>query len=308
MSKKDKVIETVFAQAQPFYSSTITSLSGTSVALVSNTLNGLISEGKLTSRKEGKKLVYTVIDGYTNTETTITREPICTVEERFEYIRGIVRMVIDGVNPSAMITGRAGVGKTHLVRDELEKAGLKKDRDYLFVTGHSLGFGLYKLLHDHRDCFVVFDDCDSALKDPKAIGVLKGALDSYDERRVSWFTDKTNNKDDIDPFFDFEGRCIFISNMYADQIDDALCSRSFCMDLHMSNDEVTEHMSNLLDKIETDVPLNIKKEVLEFISPISTSFKAYGLRTLIQSIRIRTGYTGSGDWKTMIKTMAQGMK
>ena len=304
MSKKQHVIETVFKQSSPFYSTTIASLSGASPALISNTINELLDQGKISSHKEGKKNVYQLTDGSHNVQTTIIQEPICTMEEKFEYIRQVVRMVINGVNPSALIVGRSGVGKTFLVRDELKKAGLKADEDYLFVSGHSSPFGLYKLLHDHRDQFIILDDCDSCFKEPKSVNILKGALDSYDVRRVSWFSEKTDNKEDIEPFFDFEGRIIFISNYYADRIDEAVRSRSFCMDLHMTNPEVTEHMRNIVKDLETDVPMSIKHEVLDYIDSISDCFDAYGIRTLLQAIRIRVGVDDSNDWKKMVQIIA----
>ncbi len=304
MSKKQEVIDTIFQQSTPFYSSTIMSLSGASPALISNTINALLTEGKLSSRKEGKKLVYTLLDNNTNTQMSIVQEPICSVAEKFDYIREVVRMVINGVNPSALITGRSGVGKTYMVQDELKRAGLKKDEDYLFVSGHSSAFGLYKLLHDNRDHFIVLDDCDSCFSDAKSVNILKAALDSYDVRRVSWISDRTNDNEDIDPYFDFEGRIIFISNLYASRIDDAICSRAFCMDLRMTNAEVTEHMQNLINDIEPGISLEIKQEVLDFISSIASNFKAYGLRTFIQSIRIRSGIDKNSDWRTMIKVLS----
>lgn len=303
MSKKQRVIDTVYQQDNPFYASTITSLSGSSVALVCNTLNELIAQGKISSRKEGKKLLYTLTDSINNTQMNIVTEPICSMAEKFEYIRDVVRMVINGVNPSAMIVGRSGVGKTYLVRDELTKKGLIKDKDYLFVSGHSSAFGLYKLLHDNREHFIVFDDADSIFRDLKSINILKAALDSYDVRRVSWFSEKTDDKEDIEPYFDFEGRILFISNLYANRIDEAVRSRCFCMNLHMTNSEVTEHMKNLINDIEKNVPLDIKLEVLNYIDSISDCFETYGLRSLIQAIRIRCGANQENDWRKMVKVI-----
>ena len=301
MSKKQNVIDIVYGQSAPFYASTITSLSGSSVALVSNTLNELIDQGKISTRKEGKKNLYTLTDGANNIQMNITTEPICSVAEKFDYIRDVVHMVIKGVNPSAMIVGRSGVGKTYLVRDELTKAGLQKDKDYLFVSGHSSAFGLYKLLHDNREHFIVMDDCDSIFRDAKSVNILKAALDSYDVRRVSWFSEKTDDKEDIEPYFDFEGRILFVSNLYAERIDEAVRSRCFCMDLHMTNSEVTEHMRNLVKDIEKDVPLDIKLEVLDYINSISDCFETYGLRSLMQAIRIRCGASRENDWRKMVK-------
>lgn len=304
MSKTQKVIDTVLQQSSPFYSSDIMSLSGTSVALVSNTLNRLLDEGKISSRKDGKKIVYTLVDGVNNTQMSIIKEPICTVAERFEYIKNVVQMVINKNNPSALITGRPAVGKTFLVKSVLKKEGLEEDKDYLFVSGYSTAFGLYKLLYDNRENFIILDDCDAVFTDLKAVNLLKAALDSYDVRRVSWFSEKTDNKEDIEPYFDFAGRIIFISNLHADRINEAVRSRSFCVNLSMTNSEVTEHMRNIIHNIETKVDLEIRHEVLDYISTISECFLTYGLRTLIQSIRIRVGADKRNDWKKMIKLIA----
>ena len=307
MNKKQRVLDTVYQQSNPFYTSTITSLSGTSVALVCSTLNELQEQGKISTRKEGKKNVYTLIDEPNNIEMNITTEPLCTVAEKFNFIRDVVRMVINGVNPSALIVGKSGVGKTYLVRDELTKAGLEKDTDYLFVSGHSSAFGLYKLLHDHRENLIVMDDVDSIFRDVKSVNILKAALDSYNIRRVSWFSEKTGDKDDIEPYFDFEGRIIFISNLYADQIDEAVRSRSFCMNLRLTNAEVTDHLRNMIKFIEPGVDIDIKTEVLDYIDTISDSFEVYGIRTLIQGIRIYIGANG-GNWKKMIQIITSNSR
>ena len=292
-------------QAAPFHTSTITSLSGSSVALVCSTLNELIDAGKIYTQKDGRKMLYTLVDNNTNTQVNITTEQICTVAERFSYIREAVEMVISGINTSALITGRSGVGKTYLVREVLQQASLKKDEDYILVSGYSSAFGLYKLLYENSDRFIVFDDCDSAFSDPKSISLLKAALDNYNVRRVSWFSEKTDNKEDIEPYFDFTGRIVFISNLYAERIDEAIRSRSFCMNLRMTNAEVTEHMRNLIKVIEPSIAIEIKEEVLNYIDTISSCFEVYGLRTFIQACRIRTGISSSSDWRKMVKTVTR---
>ena len=66
MAKKTDVIQSVFAQTTPFYSTTIQSLSGGSTALISNTLNELLDAGKISAKKDGKKIVYALTDGVNN--------------------------------------------------------------------------------------------------------------------------------------------------------------------------------------------------------------------------------------------------
>ena len=309
MSKKQAILDAVYAQHSPFYSSTILSLSGSSTAMVSNTLNELLSQGVISCSRDGKRMVYILTSSpkqeVLNIEgRKVIEEHSCSIQEKFDYIREIVRMVIGGVNSSALITGRPGVGKTHLVKEELCRAGLEKDTDFLFFSGYTSSFGLYKLLHDHRDQFLVLDDFDSCFKDQKSVSILKAALDSYDTRRVDWVSDRTERSEDIESSFEFTGKIIFISNIYASRIDEAICSRSLCIDLRLTNDEVTEHMGNLINLIEPKVSVELKREVLDFISSISNCFNAYGLRTFMQAIRIRVGAGPNTDWRKMIKLLS----
>jgi replication-associated recombination protein RarA len=305
MSKTQEVIKAVFQQAQPFYSSTIMSLSGSSVALVSNTLNELKDAGKIVARKEGKKLVYSLTDAPHNQKMSVTVEPMCSMAEKFQYIRDLVNMVITGVQPSVLITGQPGVGKTFLVKEQLAKMGKRENHDYLMVSGYATPFGLFKTLHDNRDALLVMDDIDSVFDKDASVNVLKAALDSYDTRRVSWISEKAEQQDLESPF-DFTGRIIFISNRFADRIDAAIRSRGFCFDLRMTNSEISEHMGNILQQVEPQVELHLKQETLEYLTSIEDQFVNYNLRTLIQAIRIRKFCVSTDkNWKQMIHVLTQ---
>lgn len=304
MSKKQEVVDSIFQQSGPFYSTTIASLSGASPALISNTINSLLSEGKITSQREGKKLIYALTDGANNTQMTVTTEPICSVAERFDHIRNLVDMVIKGIQPSVVITGQPGIGKSFIVREQLKAAGLKFDTDYLQVNGHSSPFSLYKLLHDHRESTIVFDDSDSVFDYPISVNILKAALDSYDRRWVSWYSSVAEQQD-LDPSFEFTGKIIFISNRFIERIDPAIRSRAFCFNLKMTNSEISEHMGNIVKDIETGIHINLRREALDYLKTIQDQFTNYSLRVLIQAIRIRAYCAGTDkDWKQMIKVLA----
>lgn len=312
MSVREEVRGVILRQIEAFSAAKIGGMTGASPAVVNGVLNELIDSGVLELQRVGRRYIYTIkqvsvaiherLPG--GAPQKLYTDPAYTVAERFECIRNVVRMVVDKVNPSALIVGRPGVGKTFLVRDELIKANLNEGEDYVFISGHTSALGLYKALYNNNDKLVVLDDCDSAFSDAKSINILKAALDSYDIRRISWISERTSNKDDIEPDFDFTGQVIFISNLYSNQIDSAICSRAFCMDLYMTDDEVTEHMKNLLPALEPHTPLQEKQEVLDFICTIPQCFTSYGIRTLIQAIRIRKASSSSLDWKKRIRIIA----
>lgn len=298
MNNKDILTKSILSQNSKFTVSDIAIETGISNPYVNQTVNNLMHQGLIAKHGKGKPQYWKVIGA--NKEAA----PKMNVATKFEYIRNLVDMVISGVQPSVMITGQPGIGKSYLVKTQLNNADLVFNEDYLHVSGHSSPFGLYKALHDNRDSMIVFDDCDSVLKDDVCCNILKAALDSYDTRWVSWYSNKAE-QEGLDKCFEFTGRIIFISNMFADKIDQAVRSRSFCFDLQMNNTEISDHMANILAYIEPNISLGLKEETLDYLRTIADRFNQYSLRTLIQAIRIRKYADGSNkDWKNMIEVLA----
>lgn len=109
-------------------------------------------------------------------------------------LKDLINMVIDGTQPSLVVSGGAGQGKTHTVRQLIKERGLSRGNDWEMVKGQSSPFGLYSTLFLNKKGLIVFDDTDSIWKDPTAVNILKAALDSSDERDISW-----NSKQTYDP-------------------------------------------------------------------------------------------------------------
>jgi hypothetical protein len=157
------------------------------------------------------------------------------INKRFEFVQQMVTMVGKKTIASAIITGQGGLGKTHTVLKSLKAQGLidttdlaafeegykfNSSKSYRVVKGYSTAKGLYRTLFEGNGQVLVFDDCDSVLKDPVALNLLKGALDSYGERWISWNADMKD--EDLPRSFKFTGSIVFISNMDADRIDQAV--------------------------------------------------------------------------------------
>ena len=227
------------------------------------------------------------------------------VSERFEYIEDLVHMVAKKIQPSILLTGTSGVGKSYLVKKTLESAGLEDGVDFFVIKGQASPLGLYQLLHDKRDALLIFDDCDSVFKDDKSANLLKAALDSYDKRYIHWHSNKAEQLQ-LESHFEFTGQVIFISNYSANRIDDAIRSRAFCYNLHLTPNEVHEYMSDILPNICPEVNIDIKKEVLNYLGQFKHTWSNYNLRTLIQAIRIRLGVRPDKDWKVMIQVLSNG--
>lgn len=234
------------------------------------------------------------------------------INKRFDFTADLVSMVAKGQTASCVITGEGGLGKSFTVIQALRKAGLidmsEKEpgqtaaprSTYRVVKGFSTAKGLYRILYENRNSIIVLDDCDSVLKDSDALNLLKGALDSFDKRTISW---NTSRVDDLPRFFQFKGGIVFISNIAQDKIDQAIRSRSMNVDLSMSTDQKIERMETLigLDSFQPDLPKQAKVDALNLIKDLKTQAREISLRTLIMVSRIRN--TGKADWKDLGRYM-----
>jgi len=237
------------------------------------------------------------------------------INQRFEFVEQLVKMVADGVQPSAVITGEGGLGKTYTVTKTLESKGYTDISDlaefqvgsvvsmrkcFRMVKGFSTAKGLYRTLFENNKSIVVFDDCDAILKDPVALNLLKGALDSYGKRIISWNADFKD--EDLPKSFNFEGRVIFISNMTEDKIDQAIRSRSMMIDLTMSLDQKIDRMETIAQSAEflPEYSKTIKSDALALIREIKDDVKEISLRTLIAVSKVRAS---NSNWKDLATYM-----
>lgn len=240
------------------------------------------------------------------------------INERFQFVTDLVTMLADKQIPSVVISGEGGLGKTFTVMKTLKDKGLKDVRDfpaeeegededmeyadvkigdYTFVKGFSTSKGLYRTLYNNRNKIVVFDDCDSILKFADALMLLKGALDSYDERWISWNAEMSAN-DDLPKCFKFTGQVIFITNTPIMKIDQAIRSRSMCVDLAMTDTQKIERMAHIIheDDFMPEFDMSIKEEALAFLAKFASKAKEISLRTLISVVKIRNR---GANWKNL---------
>ena len=237
------------------------------------------------------------------------------INERFKFVEQLISMVATGVQPSAVITGEGGLGKTYTVTKTLEKAGFKDISDladfqvgsivnmrkcFTFVKGYSTPKGLYRTLFENNKGIVVFDDCDAVLKDPISLNLLKSALDSYGKRIISWNAEMRD--EDLPRSFNFEGRVIFISNLDEGKIDQAIRSRSMMIDLAMTSDQKIERMETIAQAEEfmPEYDKSIVADAIALIRELKDECKEISLRTLISVSKIRAA---NAEWKDLATYM-----
>lgn len=173
------------------------------------------------------------------------------IKERFEILDEMSKACIAGDIRAMIVTGPPGVGKSHGVTTQMEKASLfpklaGQRLRFEIVKGTMSAIGLFALLYKYSDAknVLVFDDCD-IWEDQDAVNILKGALDSGKTRRISYNKDsRLLREEGVPNTFDFHGSIIFITNKTFDNKKatkiqphlDALQSRSHFIDLTINTE------------------------------------------------------------------------
>lgn len=235
-----------------------------------------------------------------------------TINQRFGFVSDMVMMLARGDQASVVVTGPGGLGKSFTVTKALADIGmtdvslvddfavgstLNSKKSFRVIKGYSTPKGLYRTLYENREGVIVFDDCDSVLKDPTSLNLLKGALDSYSRRIISWRADMRD--EELPTSFEFKGRVVFISNLASTQIDQAIITRSMAVDLTMTNDQKIERMRHLLDSGEfmPEFDKVHKVDAMNLIDSLKDSVKELSLRTLIQVTKIRK--SAGSNWRNL---------
>jgi len=205
------------------------------------------------------------------------------IDEVFEDYENDVHDVIDGDHKFALAYGTGGVGKTFTVTQLLRKKGLKKfneeeaagsrdatdedfegepvkdeyQYDYMVVSGKISPSRVYAEMYKHRDKLLIFDDCDTFLIMPEVQGFLKAGLGTGIEDEISNMTgaaiyvnpgEKSSGR--IPNVFRFTGRVIAITNLRAQDLDQAVRSRALISNLSLTPDETMSRLSKIKDSIK----------------------------------------------------------
>jgi len=272
-----------------------------------------VINGKTVKRTKKEHMDYVVRKAQESTsDAVVAQESRFSINERFGFVSDMVTMLANGAQASVVVTGPGGLGKSFTVNQTLTANGfkdvstledfavgavIKTNKAFRVIKGYSTPKGLYRTLYENRDGVIVFDDCDSVLKDPVSLNLLKGALDSYSRRIISWRADIKD--EDLPTTFEFKGRIVFISNLASTQIDQAIITRSMAVDLSMTRKQKIERMRHLLNSGEfmPEFDKVTKNDAMSLIDKLQDKVKELSLRTLIQVTKIRK--SAGSNWANL---------
>lgn len=232
-------------------------------------------------------------------EAIETDEQIETrIKARIEVFDTLVDDVIEGEIRGIIVSGPPGMGKSFPVEEKLKH--IESSR---IIKGHASAKGLYEMLFQYKDegSVIVLDDADSIFGDEKALNLLKSALDTTEERVLSWVTGSpfgaaTNDDEkDIPGSFVFEGSIIFITNLDFDSMIakgnriakhlEAIMSRTPYIDLQIKSRrdcliriKQVVRETKMLNHLTNDQ----KNDVLKFIEDNIKELREISLRTALK--------------------------
>lgn len=249
----------------------------------------------------------------------------------FGKMRDLTKVVSRGFRNSLIIYGGPGTGKTFVVTQTIKEEGLKKNQDWFLIKGKITTSSLYQTLFMHRKgSLLLFDDTDSVWGDSDSANILKAALDSYDERVISWVSPRTTNvslmtddqkeeyNDTIDSKlqadaeakiklpseFVYEGKIIFISNLPYEKFDEAVLTRSAKIDMTITQEQMFMRMKSILPHLGSkDVPVDAKEEILDYLKNVSRSgiLTGVSMRTYVAAEDLYR--SGLPNWKDLLSNV-----
>lgn len=217
--------------------------------------------------------------------------------ERFAALELMTESAVTGEVRAVVVSGPAGLGKSHGVSKILEQ----HNPYHTIVRGYVRPTGLYKTLYEYRHpgSVVVFDDADSIFSDDVSLNLLKAACDTTKKRVLSWLTESKMEDEDGERLprnFEFEGTVIFITNYDFDDMVErgnklaphfsALISRSMYLDMAMKTKK--DYLVRIKQVIEggmlrdRNMTKTDENQIVDFIEKNQDKLRELSLRMVVK--------------------------
>jgi len=228
----------------------------------------------------------------------------------YANLQNFIKYVALGKAPAVIICGPPGTSKTYIVRRTFYFEGLKPGSDYRIEKGGGLSVSsVYDLLFENRNRILILDDFDTPLRNEDTVNMLKAITDSYDKRILSisrekrMSSGKNQESSETPSKFEYKGKLIIIINLKKFEIDRALLSRAPAFEVSFNNKEIVEAIQSMLEYINPNVSIEIKKEVLDYILLLYQKNPNIQIdfRSFKNSVDARIG--NPLYWKEMIQTI-----
>lgn len=181
-------------------------------------------------------------------------------------------------------------------------------KKYLYVKGTATPKTIYGYGYLCGKSLLMFDDTDSALTGNP--NLMKAMLENNRSRKVDWGTSadlfEDGEKSLIPGNYMYEGKVIFVTNKYLNEIDSAIMSRSMAVEIKFTADEVLDIIKSILPELvdeinkefNTKVTLKEVTLVYDYCVEIKEDYDKLDIRTFQQ--QVIEYKLGDPDWKRSV--------
>jgi hypothetical protein len=231
------------------------------------------------------------------------------LNERYNGVETYIKGMANGDVRSLIVNGPPGVGKTHSVKNYLEKY---VSGNYKLMNSHCTLLSLYAKLYDFKDTgkVLVLDDIDSIFSKVEGLNILKAAMDTTTQREIHWDSPThLLNTMGVPKSFEYNGSVVLISNLGFGGGNGklvahlaALKDRSYCAHIAETGDDslFKQVCFMVLERnlfTELGVPEENQMMLLEYIDVNKKRLNTVSLRTVVKLSNIFR--MNPKDWRTM---------
>ncbi len=231
------------------------------------------------------------------------------LKETFDILSEMTSAVANGVVKGLVVSGPAGVGKSHTVESTLDDTLgvqaklMSRLPQYDVFKGNLSAITLYMTLYKYSEegSVLVLDDCDGVLYDEDALNILKAALDTKKVRRIHWGTNShILEKEGVPSSFEFKGGIIFLTNIDFENcksariINHLQAIMSRCHYIRISMNTLRErviHMRNVVETTNMLADYNFTKnevdEVMNFLMANLNKLREVTLRAVLKACDLK---------------------
>jgi hypothetical protein len=197
-----------------------------------------------------------------------------TYKELQSYIEMFKKQKIDLL----IIMSRGGLGKTTTLKNTMGKD------DYVYINTHSTPLRTFQLLHEKRDCPVIFDDIEHILKNHTFVSLLKALSDTSDIKNLHYSTTSKAIGNVPETFATTSNVCILVNEFsIKNPILAPLLDRGYYVEFNPTKEEVLKK----IEEIEKSQNIaNLKMPVLDFIKENAHKIEKLSIRTYIKAVQL----------------------
>lgn len=223
-----------------------------------------------------------------------TLTPLQSYEKKVKRIQTLVHgMIASDQFNGVVISGSAGIGKSHNVLEALEQY---EDKIVLSeIKGHITPFSLFNTMMANSDenSVILLDDADSAFQNESALNLLKAACDTKPIRTVTWLSSANLG----DQSFTFKGKVIILTNVSLRKSPHfkALLDRFISYDPDVSLEEKLHKIKDLAVNYEHVSP-EIGDKVIKFLFKNQERLPEISIRTFVKTAGLAKSLN-EDDWE-----------